>query len=29
MGASDEQLDVIEELWCIAHLHAGQPLSGV
>jgi hypothetical protein len=29
MGASDEQLDVIEELWCIAHLRAGQPLSGV
>ncbi|CAK9206711.1 unnamed protein product [Sphagnum troendelagicum] len=27
MGASDEQLDVIEELWCIAHLRAGQPLS--
>lgn len=29
MGASDEQLDVFQELWCDAYLRAGQPLPVV
>lgn len=28
MGASDEQLDVFQELWCDALLSAGEPLPG-
>jgi len=28
MGASNEQLEVFQELWCDAFLSAGQPLPG-